>query len=105
MVPSRRMNIFPVPGSMFSPQTLHVRMSTMGLPLRELLRLALGLEEHEDIALADGADGVPGDDPPLVRPVQDPALHLHRLTVHAGAPDDLDDLGRCRVSRHEPFIP
>jgi hypothetical protein len=54
------------------------------LPPRHLLCFALGLEEHDDVSLANGSDRVARDDPALVVAVKDAALHLHCFTVHAG---------------------
>jgi len=53
-------------------------------PPREFLGLTLGFDEHKDISFPDRPHGVAGDDPAFVVTVEDPALDLHRLSVHAG---------------------
>jgi hypothetical protein len=54
------------------------------LPPRHFLCFTLGFKEHDDISFANGAYRIARDDPALVVAIEDAALHLHCLTVHAG---------------------
>src|SRR5207249_6811968 len=78
-VPSLRMNILPVPGSISLPQKEHERRVGIVSPDRELAGLARGLAEHEDVSDLDAPLHVARDDPTLVAAVEDADLDLHRL--------------------------
>src|SRR5213593_1990803 len=96
-VPSLRMNILPVPGSISLPQKEHERRVGIVSPDRELAGLARGLAEHEDVTDLDAALHVARDDTALVPSIEDADLDLDRLSRHPGPADDLDDLRRNAV--------
>src|SRR5256886_11237130 len=100
-VPSLRMNILPVPGSISLPQKEHERRVGIVSPDRELAGLARGLAEHEDVSDLDAPLHVARDDAALVAPVEDTDLDLDRFARHPGPADDLDDLrGNAVIVRH-----
>src|SRR5256712_2542336 len=102
-VPSFRMNILPVPGSISLPQKEQDRRVGIVSPDRELAGLAGGLAEHEDVPDLNAPLHVARDDAALVPPVKDADLDLDRLARHAGPADDLDDLrGDAVLVRHLP---
>src|SRR2546427_242278 len=91
-VPSFRMNILPVPGSISLPQKEHERRVGIVSPDRQLAGLARRLAEHEDVSDLDAPLHVARDDAALVATVEDPDLDLDRFSRHPGPADDLDDL-------------
>src|SRR2546427_5240325 len=100
-VPSLRMNIFPVPGSISLPQKEQERRAGIVSPDRELPRFPRRLAEHEDVSDLDAPLHVARDDPTLVAPVEDADLHLDRFARHARSADDLDHLcGDAVLVRH-----
>src|SRR3989449_11349544 len=100
-VPSLRMNILPVPGSISLPPKEHERRVGIVSPDRELAGLAGGLAEHEDVPDLDAPLHVARDDAAFVAPVEDSHLDLDRLARHPGPADDLDDLrGNTVIVRH-----
>src|SRR5881397_586222 len=100
-VPSFRMNILPVPGSISLPQNEHERRVGIVSPDRELAGLARGLAQHQDVADLDAALHVARDDAALVPTIEDADLDLDRFARHPGAADDLDDLrGDAVIVRH-----
>src|SRR5881628_565385 len=100
-VPSFRMNILPVPGSISLPQKEHERRVGIASPDRELAGLARSLAEHEDVSDLDAPLHVARDDAPLVAAVEDADLDLDRFSRHPGPADDLDDLrGNAVIVRH-----
>src|SRR6266581_3094820 len=100
-VPSFRMNILPVPGSISLPQNEQERRVGIVSPDRELAGLARGLAQHQDVPDLDAALHVARDDATLVPTVEDADLDLDRLARHPGAADDLDDLrGNAVIVRH-----
>src|SRR5207244_1297768 len=99
-VPSFRMNILPVPGSISLPQNEHDRRVGIVSPDRELAGLACRLAQHQDVADLDAALHVARDDAALVATVEDADLDLDRFCCHPGPADDLDDLrGNADVLR------
>src|SRR6267143_5016339 len=96
-VPSLRMNILPVPGSISLPQNEQERRTGIVSPDRELAGFARGLAEHEHVPDLDAALHVPGDDASLVSTVQDAHFDLDRFARHPCAADDLDDFRRDAV--------
>src|SRR3989442_9591024 len=102
-VPSFRMNILPVPGSISLPQKEQDRRVGIGSPDRELAGLARRLSEHEDVPDLNAPLHVPRNDAALAPPVKDADLDLDRLARHAGPADDLDHLrGDAVLVRHLP---
>src|SRR2546425_3755791 len=102
-VPSFRMNILPVPGSISLPQKEQDRRVGIGSPDREFASLARRLSKHEDVADLDAPLHVARDDAALVPPIEDADLDLDRFARHAGPADDLDDLrGDAVLVRHLP---
>ena len=100
-VPSFRMNILPVPGSISLPQNEHERRVGIVSPDRELAGLARRLAQHQDVADLDAALHVARDDAALVPTIEDADLDLDRFARHPGAADDLDDLrGNAVIVRH-----
>src|SRR6266705_1379108 len=100
-VPSFRMNILPVPGSISLPQNEHERRVGIVSPDRELAGLARRLAQHQDVADLDAALHVARDDAALVPTIEDADLDLDRFARHPGAADDLDDLrGDAVIVRH-----
>src|SRR3989454_2702079 len=100
-VPSLRMNILPVPGSISLPQKEHERRVGIASPDRELAGLARSLAEHEDVSDLDAPLHVARDVAPLVAAVEDADLDLDRFSRHPGPADDLDDLrGNAVIVRH-----
>src|SRR6266545_2329141 len=104
-VPSLRMNIFPVPGSISLPQKEQERRAGIGSPDRQLAGLAGGLPQHEGVAHLDGSLDVPRDDAALVAAVEHADLDLGGLARHPRPADDLDDFcGDAVLVRHVPFL-
>src|SRR5437660_2848541 len=89
-VPSLRMNILPVPGSISLPQKEQDRRVGIVSPDRELARFPRRLAEHEDVADLDAPLHVARDDATLVPSIEDADLHLDRLAGHPRPADDLD---------------
>src|SRR5438128_10678987 len=89
-VPSLRMNILPVPGSISLPQNEQDRRVGIVSPDRELARFPRRLAEHEDVADLDAPLHVARDDATLVSSIEDADLHLDRLAGHPRPADDLD---------------
>src|SRR5256885_16323811 len=89
-VPSLRMNILPVPGSISLPQKEHERRVGIASPDRERAGLARSLAEHEDVSDLDAPLHVARDDAPLVAGVEDPGLYLDRVDRHPGPAHYLD---------------
>src|SRR5512137_468473 len=78
-------------------QNEHFLSSIFASPAGKLLGLSGGLQQHQDIAHADGSHAVPGDDPALIVAFQDTAFDLRRLSMHSSDADDLYDLCRYAV--------
>src|SRR2546428_8135476 len=78
-VPSLRMNILPVPGSISLPQKEHERRVGIVSPDRQLAGLARGLAEHEDVSDLDAPLHIARDDPALVATFEHPDLDLDRF--------------------------
>src|SRR5437870_6143681 len=89
-VPSLRMNIFPVPGSISLPQKEQDRRVGIVSPDRELARFPRRLAEHEDVADLDAPLHVARDDATLVSSIEDADFHLDRFAGHPRPADDLD---------------
>src|SRR5438309_10733582 len=96
-VPSLRMNILPVPGSISLPQKEQDRRVGIVSPDRELARFPRRLAEHEDVADLDAPLHVARDDATLVPSVQYADLHLDRFARHPRPADDLDHFRRDAV--------
>src|SRR5713226_1512490 len=90
IVPSLRMNILPVPGSISLPQNEQERRTGIVSPDRELACFACGLAEHEHVPDLDAALHVPRDDAAFVSAIEDAHLDLDRFARHPRAADDLD---------------
>src|SRR2546426_5061685 len=100
-VPSLRMNILPVPGSISYAVFCLKKKNGIVSPDRELAGLARGLAQHEDIADLDAPLHVARDDAAFVATVEDTDLDLDRFARHPGPADDLDDLrGNAVIVRH-----
>src|SRR6266550_5337454 len=96
-VPSLRMNILPVPGSISLPQKEQDRRVGIVSPDRELARFPRRLAEHEDVADLDAPLHVARDDATLVPSIEYADLHLDRLARHPRPADDLDYFRRDAV--------
>jgi hypothetical protein len=59
------------------------------------IRFACCFAQLKDVAFADRAEYVPGDDSTLVRTLADAAFDLHGLAVHPGPTDEFDYFSRC----------
>src|SRR6266704_1105778 len=104
-VPSLRMNIFPVPGSISLPQKEQERRAGIDSPDRQFAGLAGGLPQHEGVADLDGPLDVPRDNAALVAAVEHADLDLRRLAGHPRPAHDLDDFcGDAVLVRHVPFL-
>src|SRR6266508_5233739 len=100
-VPSLRMSIVPVPGSISLPQKEQERRTGIGSPDRELAGLSGRLPQHEDVAELDGPFDVPRDAAALVAAVEHADFDLRRLAGHPRPADDLADLcGDSVLVRH-----
>src|SRR2546428_6515012 len=105
-VPSFRMNILPVPGSISLPQKEHERRVGIVSPDRELAGLACGLAQHEDVPDLDAPLHVARDDAALVATVEDTDLDFDRFSRPPGPADDLDDLRwNAVIVRHVLSLP
>src|SRR5438445_9345878 len=105
-VPSFRMNILPVPGSISLAQKEHERRVGIVSPDRQLAGLARGLAEHEDVSDLGAPLHIARDDAALFATVEDPDLGFDRFAGHPGPADDLDDLrGNAVIVRHVLSLP
>lgn len=113
-VPSVFMYIFPVPGSILSPQNEHTQVLTISspqiLPARELSRLTGGFAKQQYVPLPYGTHYVPGDYTALVVARKHTYLYLASFPGHSRSTDNLhnfrripfyyhyDSLAYCRIS-------
>jgi hypothetical protein len=93
-VPSRRTNIFPVPGARDILQNEH-RCSIYPLPPCKFPYLARRLHQHQDITDAYGSNAIPREDSPSIIAFQYLAFHLDGFAVHPCPANDFYDLRRC----------